>query len=42
MIILSDETEALARRIAGAQHVSIDTAIRCALEEQAGTGQGGQ
>jgi antitoxin VapB len=32
MINLSEETEALARRLAAAQHVSIDDAIRQALE----------
>ena len=35
MIRLSDQTETLARRIAGAQRVSVDTAVRCALEELA-------
>jgi antitoxin VapB len=33
MINLSDETETLAKRIAGAQRVSVDTAIRDALEQ---------
>jgi antitoxin VapB len=35
MIRLSDETETLAKRIAGAQRVSVDTAVRHALEELA-------
>jgi antitoxin VapB len=35
MIILSDATEALAKQIADAQRVSVDTAIRHALEELA-------
>lgn len=35
MINLSDETATLAKRIAGAQRVSVDAAIRCALEELA-------
>ena len=35
MIRLSDETETLAKRIAGAQRVSVDTAVRYALEELA-------
>jgi antitoxin VapB len=35
MLDLSQETEALARRLAAAQRVSIDEAIRQALEERA-------
>ncbi len=35
MIMLSDQTETLARRIAGAQRVSVDEAIRDALEQVA-------
>lgn len=37
MIVLSPETETLAARVASAQRVSIDTAIRLALEAQART-----
>jgi antitoxin VapB len=37
MITLSDETETLAKRIAGAQRVSVDEAIRDALEQVART-----
>jgi antitoxin VapB len=35
MITLSDETETLAKRIAGAQRISVDEAIRDALEQLA-------
>ena len=35
MINLSQETEALAQRIALAKHVAVDDAIRTALEEKA-------
>ncbi|MGO9487269.1 MAG: hypothetical protein ACLPX9_22275 [Rhodomicrobium sp.] len=35
MLDLSQETEALARRLAAAQRLSIDDAIRAALEERA-------
>ena len=35
MINLTDETITLARRIAGAQHVTVDAAVRSALEELA-------
>jgi len=35
MINLSQETEALAQRLAAAQHVSVDDAIRQALEARA-------
>jgi antitoxin VapB len=35
MINLSQETEALAKRLAAAQHVSIEDAIKLALEEKA-------
>ena len=35
MISLSNETETLAKRIAGVQRVSVDTAIRDALEQMA-------
>jgi antitoxin VapB len=35
MLDLSQETEALARRLAAAQRISIDEAIRQALEERA-------
>jgi antitoxin VapB len=35
MIALSDETETLAKRIAGAQRVSVDETIRDALEQLA-------
>lgn len=35
MISLSQETEALARRLADAQRVSVDAAVRHALEAQA-------
>jgi antitoxin VapB len=35
MINLSEETEALARRLAAAQHLSVEEAIRQALEAQA-------
>ena len=35
MIRLSDQTETLAKRIAGAQRVSVDTAVRDALEQLA-------
>jgi len=35
MIRLSEETETLAKRIAGAQRVSVDTAVRDALEQLA-------
>lgn len=35
MIDLSQETEKLARRLAEAQHISLDDAIRRALEERA-------
>jgi antitoxin VapB len=35
MINLTDETVTLAERIAGAQHVTVDAAIRAALEELA-------
>jgi antitoxin VapB len=35
MISLSDETETLAKHIAGVQRVSVDTAIRDALEQMA-------
>jgi antitoxin VapB len=35
MIHLSQETEALARKLAAAQQISVDAAVRRALEEQA-------
>jgi antitoxin VapB len=35
MIDLSQETETLARRLAEAQHISLDDAVREALEERA-------
>ena len=35
MICLSQETEALAKRVAAAQSLSVEDAIRLALEEQA-------
>jgi len=35
MIRLSEETETLAKRIAGVQRVSVDTAVRDALEQLA-------
>ncbi len=35
MIDLSQETEALARRVADARHVTVDTAVRQALEASA-------
>jgi antitoxin VapB len=35
MISLSPETEALAKRLADAQHLSIEDAVRQALEEKA-------
>ncbi len=35
MLDLSQETEALARRLAAAQRLSVDDAIRAALEERA-------
>jgi antitoxin VapB len=35
MIYLSDETENLAQRLAAAQNVSVDTAVRQALEARA-------
>ena len=35
MIDLSHETETLARRLADAQHVSVDAAVKQALEAQA-------
>jgi antitoxin VapB len=35
MITLSQETEALAKRVAEAQHLSIEDAVRQALEEKA-------
>ncbi|MGO9487267.1 MAG: hypothetical protein ACLPX9_22265 [Rhodomicrobium sp.] len=35
MLDLSQETEALARRLAAAQRLSVDDAIRLALEERA-------
>jgi hypothetical protein len=35
MLDLSQETEALARRLAAAQRLSVDDAIRGALEERA-------
>jgi len=35
MLQLSQETEALARRLAAAQRLSVDDAIRLALEERA-------
>jgi antitoxin VapB len=35
MIILSRESEALAQRLALAQHLSVEEAIRAALEEKA-------
>ncbi len=34
MIDLSEDTEALAKRVAAVQHVSVDDAIRYALEER--------
>jgi antitoxin VapB len=38
MLDLSKETETLARRLAEAQHLSVDAAIRLALERQAAGG----
>jgi len=35
MITLSRETEALAKRLAEAQHLSVDDAVKLALEKQA-------
>jgi antitoxin VapB len=35
MITLSQETEALAKRLADAQHLSVEDAVRQALEEKA-------
>jgi hypothetical protein len=34
MIDLSEETETLAKRLADAQHLSVETAVRQALEEK--------
>jgi hypothetical protein len=34
MIDLSEDTEALAKRVAAAQHISVEDAIRYALEER--------
>ena len=35
MLSLSEETESLAHRLAEAQHLSVDAAVRRALEQQA-------
>jgi len=35
MIILSRETEALAERVAAAQHLSVEDAVKLAIEEKA-------